>query len=749
MQQLRHTRFATWTLTVVLLCMSVWIQAYISQFGNGAFAQDAPNDVRGWYGIEQSDSIPTARGPIATQYQWTYNTARINIWPVPAGMRLLSLTYHNPLGDVRIAQNQQYIATLPYSDYVRDAHVLLPSRPQFQLTFTQSTPQVVDDRILGFIVLRHTWQAFNTPALILFPQHLNLILGLPLTIIALCALCLCAQVHHRYQVYATLVVMLGTIAVAGWSPWHSSAIQPLLQFILLAGCSGFAMHWVIRRTPQAGAVSLLLGLWGISSIFLFTPDIQGDGVGYYAYLRSLFVDGDLYFANEFSRTTAPFAFLPSYPIYPPTGYTINPWSIGPALLQVPFWLVAHGVVHVTQFLGQSYWYADGYSAPYVTMIGLSSVVAGLVTLFGMYHLLRRRFAQSVAVYSTALVYVASNLLYYAQINNNNVHSISTATVTLMLVAFMAIQDRATGVRWAIFGLIVGLIGIVYWVTLILCLFPAGVVLVQTRQLWHTRRYAEIKQLWLGVGIAAIVAVAVLALQSGVWYVMYDSLFTVPQGKAFAIPQYPRLWQMFFGDWYGLMWWTPALFIGIVGLFFYAKSAPHYGIWMGVAVWAYILYNASIPNWDGSSGFGFRRLSSIAPFVAFGVAYLVERTTRYRQLHVMLLGMLGAWTTRFALRYVEFRIVRSSWTFVDNLVVATFDPAILNMNTLWTVARPTWLGILWNGATVAHLIVALLVCSCMVGCGYVWYHPIAPQWWGISDIPSQNEKEQINDTHITA
>lgn len=746
-QRTMHTM--TLILWGVLVALSIGVQAHITQAGDAlAYVRQAPNDVRGWYGIEQSDTLPTAQGVARAQYRWSYDQADLNMWPVPAGMRLFSLTYLNQFGTVEFWHNQRRMAELAPHEHLRTAQLLLPSEPTFAIRLVQLQPQRIDERILGMLIISMDWRAWNRIDMVATPQQwLATWAGLPLTTLFFIGFGWFCTTKPRYRILIAILPLLGTLLVSTWSAWHGSAIQPMWQFIALAGVSGIVIDRGIQRTRWAGDEIWLVVIWALSTVVLFTADVQGDGVGYYAYIRSVFIDGDLQFANEFNETLSPFAFVPSYPIYGPTGYTVNPWSIGPALLQVPFWIIAHTSAWVTNVVGLTHWKLDGYSAPFVTMIGLSSVVASLVTLFGMYHLLRRQYAPRVAVFSTAFVFLASNLLYYAQINNNNVHSISTATVTIMLVAFMATRDHPTRLRWAIFGASVGLIGIVYWVTLILCIFPAGVIFSQTWSLWRQKDHAAVYRLWQGVGIAIITAVCVLALQSGVWYVMYDSLFTVPQGNAFALPQYPRLWQVFFGDWYGLLWWTPAIFIGIFGLFAHARSTPQHGWWMVLAIWAYILYNASIPNWDGSSGFGFRRLSSIAPFIAFGVAYIITRTAHARLIHSIVFAILSAWTTRFFLRYVEFRISRTSRTFLNDLVVATFDHAIINTKTLSTVWRPTWLGMMWRTGLNEYMFVVLISTTIIAFCCYLWYHPIAPRWWGIED--SQHPQGDSHDSHRSA
>ena len=75
---------------------------------------------------------------------------------------------------------------------------------------------------------------------------------------------------------------------------------------------------------------------------------MADGVGYYAYLPSVFFDGDLNFTNEFDPQQSPFTHIPlNIPAARP-GYLINPWSVGPAIYWTPFWLLGHALERPSQ-----------------------------------------------------------------------------------------------------------------------------------------------------------------------------------------------------------------------------------------------------------------------------------------------------------------------------------------------------------------------------------------------------------------
>ena len=103
------------------------------------------------------------------------------------------------------------------------------------------------------------------------------------------------------------------------------------------------LRLIADRNRLALALLLLIG-----SIGYFTfKDHQGlrggvatlDGYYYYIYLRSLQVDGDLDFGNEYAEWGNPFRFGKTE-----TGRPRNVFGVGPALLWAPFFGVTHGVV---------------------------------------------------------------------------------------------------------------------------------------------------------------------------------------------------------------------------------------------------------------------------------------------------------------------------------------------------------------------------------------------------------------------
>src|SRR5437667_11954031 len=79
--------------------------------------------------------------------------------------------------------------------------------------------------------------------------------------------------------------------------------------------------------------------------------IRCDGHGYYAWLRSLLIDGDWSFDNEFDEHNPLGDFVPPRDARTDRGLRANQWSVGPACLWAIAVVPGHGCVLFLQQCG--------------------------------------------------------------------------------------------------------------------------------------------------------------------------------------------------------------------------------------------------------------------------------------------------------------------------------------------------------------------------------------------------------------
>ena len=98
-----------------------------------------------------------------------------------------------------------------------------------------------------------------------------------------------------------------------------------------------------RRRPRHRYSQILLLLFFLT-LPLVNPWVRGDGVGYYAYIRSLLVEHKLDFANDWRAANESFSMGRVRPdgsinplLYTPTGHLDNHFTVGPPCSGRLFW----------------------------------------------------------------------------------------------------------------------------------------------------------------------------------------------------------------------------------------------------------------------------------------------------------------------------------------------------------------------------------------------------------------------------
>ncbi|NJL35108.1 MAG: hypothetical protein HC893_16210 [Chloroflexaceae bacterium] len=424
----------------------------------------------------------------------------------------------------------------------------------------------------------------------------------------------------------------------------------VVALVLLAALA--LQHWpTLRPISDRQALRWLAVMFGLAFVLTFDPLVNSDGVGYYAYLRSAFIDGDLQFANEYAAPQvqrAPWS-MPSTA----TEHIANPWSVGPALVWLPLYVVAHLLVLVGQVLGTG-WLPDGFSGPYIPFAMATSALAGLVVLLASYRITRRYVAPPLAVLAVVSLFIGTNLLFYTMREGSFAHAVSTASTALYLLAWLRLEERPTLWRWSLLGLAAGLMLVIYWVNALLLVLPAltfGRLLVAIVRDPSGRVWQRGGALLAGVALAAGLALLGFAPQMLAWQIVYGSFLTVPQGQGYASPGSAVWGEFFFSTLRGMLPWTPTLFVALFSsVLLFGRNRWH-ALCIGLALLVYVWYNASITNWHGSSGFGLRRLSNIVPLVAIGLALLYERLQRWHSvLPSVLAALMASWTLLLLVRH---------------------------------------------------------------------------------------------------
>lgn len=397
-----------------------------------------------------------------------------------------------------------------------------------------------------------------------------------------------------------------------------------------------------------------------ASIFLIPKRygrlIVGDGIYYYVYLRSAVLDGDLNFQNDYEiyqsfNTEDPVKKQEMLSRKTPTGMPANLFSVGPAVLWSPLFMLTHGLLSV---LGRA---GEGYAFEYQAPIMFLSIVYGFIGIVLMYRVTAGMFSKFAAFVSLLGIWLATNVVYYMGVSPSASHVLSLFASALFVYIWWRGRNGRTKWGWLVWGLSAGLMALVRWQDILIALLALLEWLKTAGDARRTTKQFYVPALVNGALFATGLVLAFLP-QLYAWQVLYGTPLTAPQGEGFFQWLHPEMLNVWFSTKHGLFSWSPILLpavIGFVPLFRKNRLLGTAAILIFVAE-SYI--NSIVNDWWGGEAFGARRFISLMPFFALGLAALLDallNTTRPRvrvsQTTVLgILVVLIVWNNLFVLQY---------------------------------------------------------------------------------------------------
>jgi hypothetical protein len=378
------------------------------------------------------------------------------------------------------------------------------------------------------------------------------------------------------------------------------------------------------------------------------PRLDADAVEYFSHVRSLYLDHDLDFANEFEH----FGILSRYDkIRPtPTGHRRTIFSVGPALLWMPFyaagdaWARWRGTVE------------DGYSPAHIRAVCLASLFYGFLGLVLVHRVLRDLVPPAVAFCTVFLLLYATFLYWYMVQEAVMSHALSFAVAAAVLAVWWDGRQQLHVGRGAALGLLIGLAATVRWQNGLLLLLPAATLLSGLRSQPRT-----------GVLCGAVVLGAFTLgafPQLLAWKAIFGTylLADPPHGRDFLRLGHPYLLNTFFSSRHGLLYWTPVLWGGFLGLALLFRRDRRLALMVLALLAAMSYVNVCSGDWWAGGSFSNRRFDSALPLLAIGLALclaaLARACTRRPAAVIVLAGLvLAGWNLLLMQLYRDNRIPR--------------------------------------------------------------------------------------------
>jgi hypothetical protein len=341
--------------------------------------------------------------------------------------------------------------------------------------------------------------------------------------------------------------------------------------------------------------------------------IEADGKGYYAWLPAIFIYQDLHF-GFFETTEKNYLTPETYFDYrlQHHGKTINKYPVGTAILEMPFFLVAHGI---SQLSGEK---VDGYSYWYPVFISIAAifyVLSGLILLVKFLDVCG--FSGLTLGLLIASLLFGTNLFYYTvgEPGMSHVYSFALSAAWLRVIQIWAKKQQVLYLFVA--AGVAGLIVLVRPMNLILlAAFPLAF------QGFDAIAGAVRKTGLSKISGASLLFISIAMIQPMLWYIQTGSFFidTYP-GEHFGSP---NVLKFLFSFKKGAFLYTPLLFVSLAGMYAYYRNSDRLAIYWILFMLTAIITLSSWNNWWYGGSFSSRVLVEYLPLFALPLAHWIEQ-----------------------------------------------------------------------------------------------------------------------------
>ncbi len=386
---------------------------------------------------------------------------------------------------------------------------------------------------------------------------------------------------------------------------------------------------------------IILGIILLISIFLLLGRIYktksaigGDAVYYYATLRSIVVDRDLDFKDEFEyfyNQRSPFTGNRKIPFILPinqtTGREPTKYPIGSAVFLIPPYLITHGILTVLQIAGVGV-VTDGYSLVYQASAAVASLLYAFLGLLFIYQLGKKIFDPKIAFLGTLFIWLATPLIYYMTMEPLTSQPLSFFCVSAFVYLWYTTRNNRKLYQWIILGAIGGLMTIVRYQDSLLLLIP---IIDNLKKILPN--FSKVLVFLFFVGL-------IISIQLSVNNYLFGSpLRTGAYDAGFPYLLSPKIPYTLFSFQRGLYVWSPILIFASIGLYWLTKKIKLVGT---LLVIFFLLQVYVVSSWiDPTQGdsFGNRILINSNPIFALGLMQFFKEMKNYQKIFLIIFSLL--------------------------------------------------------------------------------------------------------------
>lgn len=422
------------------------------------------------------------------------------------------------------------------------------------------------------------------------------------------------------------------------------------------------MRIIRRLNPRNLRIRDRLSVAAIALFILSAPAVTprlhaADEIEYFAYLRSVWFDGDLSFDNEYryfydrgiarawgfettflGQTTA-------------TGLRPNYAPIGTALLWAPFYAVADLATRIAAAAGATV-AVDGYSRPYLVAITYASAIYGFFAVL-ISAVVIRTVVGSGRVAALA-VCAGTPLIFYMYVAPGFSHACSAFAVAAFVLVWLRVRSQWTLGGVMALGAMAALMGMVREQDVFLAIGPAidyAAAIVRA-----SRHGFDRARPLIGKAVGGIVAFCICYIpQAAAYLILNGRIGPDPMVEQKMFWSSPHALRVLFSLNHGVVFWTPLFVLAIAGLIRLAAGRQYehrpdtspdarwIGLLMLLMVVSQIYVSGSVNTWSAAGSFGQRRLIGLTVLLSVGLAVVLRsRVTGATALALPLLVVACVW-----------------------------------------------------------------------------------------------------------
>lgn len=298
---------------------------------------------------------------------------------------------------------------------------------------------------------------------------------------------------------------------------------------------------------------------------------------------------------------------------------ITKFTSGVALLQLPFYFLGYGIDSLFD-LGN-----DPFSKYYLVWMSIGSSFYMVLGLFFLQSALTHLFKPDIAIFTTLLTLLATNLIYYVLDENlmSHLYSFSFASISLYLSIrfFRHLQPK----NFILFGLITVMLILLRPTNIFISLFALTIGWLHQPQAWAdiTSRL-KLKHLLT----LSLIGILIILPQVIYWRYAYKSIAPwTYKNEGFTNALTPQFLEVWFSPQGGLFPYSPILILSLVGAVLMIRKQIKSG-WVVLLTFFTISYICAAWHtpFFGECNFGKRPFVEFLPLLMIPIAYLLQQIT---------------------------------------------------------------------------------------------------------------------------